>query len=266
MKPLAMIVSTLLITFLCGCKIINGTSTEQRETNSITDNPSVSIVVFGMERSIAGNCPGSELDATRFVDLMKKIGYENNIEVFMNEKGTIVNFERSVSKAVKSDLAIIYYSGHGGSDNNHKLGNGTNEDDGVDEFLCLYNGYYIDDKIWNIVSESKGRVFMIFDCCHSKTMFRSPPMEEFGALAAAGVDGGNRFSLLCWSGCPDNTYSYGSNEGGFFTSTLLKYWKSGISYEQLWRFISRDESLMRAQICQQTQIGGTWNQNQEVFK
>lgn len=267
-NKIGLVAIAAIIMLFCGCKLTSSTAgAEQKDTNSIAGlKQSVSVVIFGMEKSSAGNCPGSELDARRFKELMAKYGYANNTQMFLNNQGTIANFEQYVSKAVKSDLAIIYYSGHGGSDDYHRLGNGANEEDGVDEFLCLYDGYYIDDKIWDIVSKSNGRVFMIFDCCHSKTMFRSPPMDEFTGLMGAGTDGGSGFSLLVWSGCPDNTYSYGSNEGGFFTSTMLKYWKSGISYEQLWKLISSDEALKKAQICQQTQIGTEWDANNEAFK
>ena len=254
------------VALLAGCVHTSSTGTQEteRETNV---TKTVSVVVFGMEKSSAGNCPGSELDASRFVGLMRKLGYGSNIKTFINERGTIANFESSVSEAVRSDLAIIYYSGHGGSDDHHRLGTGINEDDGVDEFLCLYDGYYLDDNIWNIVSQSKGRVFLVFDCCHSKTMFRSPPMGEYAGLMYARADGQpEQFSILCWSGCPDNTYSYGSNEGGFFTSTMLKYWSSGISYDRLWRMISSDEGLKKAQICQQTFIGGQWNCRDEAFR
>ena len=251
---------------VCGCKTDDVTKTNapaDRETNS--DATNVSVVVFGMEKSSAGNCPGSKLDARRFAELMQKIGY-GNVRLFLNERGTIFNFEYSVSEALaKSDLTIVYYSGHGGSDTPHNLGTGENEDDGIDEFLCLYDGYYVDDRIWNLVSESNGRVMLIFDCCHSQTMFRSPPMEKFIDLAAADVDGAESPRLLCWSGCPDDTYSYGSNEGGFFTSTILKYWRSGMSYEQLWRFVSSDINLKKAQRCQQTVIGD-WNLANEAFK
>ena len=83
---------------------------------------------------------------------------------------------------------------------------------------------------------------------------------------AAGADENDSFALLCWSGCPDDTYSYGSKEGGFFTSTLMNHWKPGISYEQLWKSISADESLKSAQYCQQTLLGGGWNFKKEAFK
>lgn len=266
-NKIGLIAITAFLLLFCGCKFTSNPGIEQKETNSIPGpTPTVSVVIFGMEHSSAGNCPGSELDAKRFKELMSKYGYSNNTKMFLNDEGTIANYERAVSEAVKSDLAIIYYSGHGGSDDHHRLGNGANEEDGVDEFLCLYDGYYLDDKIWNMVSKSNGRVFMIFDCCHSKTMMRSPPLEEFQGIAAAGINGTDGFALLCWSGCPDDTYSYGSNEGGFFTSTLLKHWKSGISYAQLWKEISADENLKKAQYCQQTLLGGSWDFTKETFK
>lgn len=267
MNKIGAIAIAAFLTLVCGCKLASTPAVEQKETNSIPGPAqSVSVVIFGMEHSSAGNCPGSELDAKRFKELMEKMGYGSRTQVFLNGAGTIANYERSISEAVKSDLAIIYYSGHGGSDDHHRLGTGANEDDGVDEFLCLYDGYYLDDKIWSMVSKSNGKVFMIFDCCHSQTMMRSPPLEEFQGIMAAGADGNDSFALLCWSGCPDDTYSYGSKEGGFFTSTLMKHWKPGISYEQLWKSISADESLKSAQYCQQTLLGGGWNFKKEAFK
>ena len=266
-NKIGLITIAAFLMLVCGCRHSTISNIGQKDTNTIPDLPPVSVVIFGMERSKAGNCPGSELDARRFQQLMNKLGYGGSTKMFLNEAGTIYNFQTEVEKAVMSDLAIIYYSGHGGSDESHRFGTGENEDDGIDEFLCLYDGYYLDDDIWNIVSKSKGRVLMIFDCCHSKTMFRSPPMGEFAELMYARADGQKeQFSLLCWSGCPDNTYSYGSNEGGFFTSTMLKYWRPGMTYNQLWRLVSVDANLSKAQICQQTQAGGEWDFNREAFR
>lgn len=57
------------------------------------------------------------------------------------------------------------------------------ETDGRDEFICCYDTGVIDNRIWDIVCKAKGRVFFIFDCCHSETMFRAPGIT-FSSTAA----------------------------------------------------------------------------------
>lgn len=72
-------------------------------------------------------------------------------------------------------------------------------------------------------------------------------------------------NMLCWSGCPDNTYSYGSSDGGEFTNTLLAYFSKSDTYAQLWDKIKSDKSLKKAEIVQETVIGEDFR-SMKVFR
>jgi len=118
------------------------------------------------------------------------------------------------------------------------------ETDGRDEYICCYDEGVLDNDIWNIVSSAKGRVFLIFDCCHSQTMFRSPGIRLTGA-AKSGLKARSSVGMLCWSGCQDNSYSYGSSSGGEFTIALRKYAADTLTYDEVWKKISSDERLSK---------------------
>ena len=40
--------------------------------------------------------------------------------------------------------------------------------------------------------------------------------------------------ILCWSGCKEEEYSYGGNNGGTLTISVIRSWTEGISYDSLW--------------------------------
>lgn len=217
----------------------------------MTTNMDIAVVVVGMEHSkFAGNCPGAEKDASSMADLFRQ--YTSNIKVFLNGTATISNIKNALKDAVKSDLTIFYYSGHGGSE--RFADTGSEEVDGKDEFLCPYDGYLRDNDLWEITSKAKGRVFEIFDCCHSETMFRTSGIQMRNIPFARSIDSSNP-NILVWSGCPDNTYSYGSAEGGQFTNTFLKYYSKSISYADLWKRIKSDSNLAKYESVQKTIIG-----------
>lgn len=72
-------------------------------------------------------------------------------------------------------------------------------------------------------------------------------------------------SMLCWSGCPDDSYSYGSDCGGEFTTALLKYAQSGKSYDDVWKKVSTDAALARQQRVCATKIG-EFDSKKAIFK
>ena len=72
-------------------------------------------------------------------------------------------------------------------------------------------------------------------------------------------------SMLCWSGCPDDTFSYGSDRGGEFTNTLLEKFKRGQTYKELWEKIVEDKSLQEFEIVQETVVGGDFR-DREAFR
>lgn len=249
-KLLATIVSaSMLCLGIIGCKSGKQQQQEPKTTNTY-------VVVVGMENSkFAGSCPGAGYDADRMYKLLSS--YTPNIVLFRDSNATKANVVAALKKAVEKaqeGLLIFCYSGHGGSEPFPNAG--KEEVDGKDEFLCLYDTYMRDNEIWDIISKSRGRVFLYFDCCHSQTMWRNPGFKLSPPLAwDHTVQEQQTFSMLCWSGCPDNTYSYGSDNGGQFTNALLRHFDSKKSYEYLWNEIKNDKTLRAYENPQSTALG-----------
>lgn len=236
--------------------IIGGCKTEEEKPSIGAKATNTYVVVVGMENSkFAGSCPGAGYDADRVYNLL--LGYTHNSILLKNEAATKNNVKTALENAiVKSGtgLTIFFYSGHGGSE--PFANTGIEETDGKDEFLCLWDTWMRDNEIWEILSKSKGRVLMLVDACHSQTMWRSPGFRLTPPLAWEHTVTSNLpFSLLCWSGCPDNTYSYGSPSGGQFTNALLRHYKVSKTYENLWNEIKTDKILRQYEDPQSTNIG-----------
>lgn len=243
------IVSTLLAVsvILAGCKPKPETIEETR--TNVTEK--VSVVVIGMENSkFAGSCPGAHTDAIRMRETFR--GWYPDVTLLENEHATKASVIAALTKAAEADFMILFYSGHGGSEVFQKPG--PEEVDGKDEFLCLYDTYLRDNDIWSIISKCNGRVWLIFDCCHSETMFRSVGFEmkmvENSALTKA-----EGMSMLCWSGCADDTYSYGDPSGGVFTSAILRNMFYDKTYDEVWKELEKDQILKSYERIKRTKIG-----------
>ena len=213
-------------------------------------------VVIGMENSFAGNCLGANLDAKRMNDLLSK--YTTNVTYLTNEKATHDRVASAMKAAVSHDLCIIYYSGHGGSQAFSDTG--SEETDGRDEFLCVYDRMFRDNEIWSIISKSKGRVMLIVDACHSCTMYRTT--SQFTLLKAIPLTATHNengpINLQVWSGCPDDNYSYGGSTGGEFTNCLLRHFDQRKTYEALWNDIEKDTTLQSYEKVQRTLMGDSF--------
>lgn len=138
-----------------------------------------SAVVVGVENGFAGRCDGSLKDAADMAETLRP--YSSDLTTLKDKQATASAVVAAMEKAVRSDLAIIYFSGHGGSQPSAD----EFETDGRDEFICCYDAGVVDDRIWEVVRKAKGRVFLIFDCCHSETMFRSPGIRFFAKTDSA---------------------------------------------------------------------------------
>lgn len=226
-------------------------------------NMNMGVVIVGMEKSqVAGNCPGSFKDHMVMGDILSI--YTDNIVKLANENATKSAVTAALTDAIaKYEFVVFYYSGHGGG---QKFDNtGPEEVDNQDEFLCFYDAFMLDNEVWSIISKSKGRVFLIFDCCHSETMFKSPQFTFKKALKCMRSSRGDNFQMLCWSGCPDNTYSYGSPAGGMFTNVIAEYMMLSSTYQQLWDKVSTDKGLLKSQTPKQTIIG-PWDMDAYIFQ
>lgn len=205
------------------------------------DKGDTACLCVGMQSSSKyGACPGAYLDATRMGRLLSKYG---STVCIGDKKATVASVRSAMQKACEKKLAIIFYSGHGGRVRNPRAQDGS----GYSEHLCLNNGALYDYDIWSVVSKAKGRVVLIFDCCHSATMYRSSAKYnsyvfnrgfEFSLLRGMAFSQG-RNNILVWSGCPADSYSYGGDSGGILTNGILDSYRKGRTYDEVWRYATR---------------------------
>lgn len=260
--------TTLLISILLfgniGCKTTNIDNMKIADTVEVSK--STYCIVIGMEKSKAfGECPGCTLDSNNMKALLTPYA-SAGMTFLQNSQATKENVLSAFDKALSTnpDLIIFYYSGHGG----HAQFSHTTEKDNEDEFLCLYDTYLLDDLIWEKLIVKSKRIHLIFDCCHSETMFKtsnikmtfesqidiySKNMNSF-ANSRDVIDLNQSVNMLVWSGCPDSSYSYGNSNGGLFTNTLLKQFNRNKTYWQLWKEIDASSAVKR-QNPQVTQFG-----------
>ena len=217
-----------------------------------------SIVIVGMRNSAKfGKCLGADVDATTMTNILSTYGKPVVLRDSQARKAAVVS---ALTEAVKSDLCIFCYSGHGGSEKFADTKFDASEPDGKDEYLCLYDTYLKDTEIWGIVSKAKGRVVLIFDCCHSATMYRSAVSnddirsEPFTMQMLDGIvlPQGSNINVLVWSGCPDDNYSYGDAKGGVLTNAIRDSYGKNKSYDEVWEGAARRAA---DQHPQRTQIG-----------
>lgn len=262
MGKLHILIAAMVLGAFMGCKFPRG-----GVDTPATSPSSTYAVVVGMEYSkFAGSCPGAEIDSVRMVNLLRQ--YSTNIVHLRNAAATKAAvasaLKNAIEKAGEDGLVIFYYSGHGGSEPFPNTG--IEEIDGSDEFYCFYDTYMRDNEMWNIISKSKGRVFLLNDCCHSCTIFReamvkiNPPLSWDHTLNEK-----QNFSMLCWSGCPDNTYSYGAASGGQFTNALMRHFADNKTYEELWEKIKKDKQLRVYEDPQSTILGDGFK-DRRVFR
>ena len=249
------ILITFIIILTAGCSTINMNIFSQ------ANKETTSVLCIGMENSKFGNCPGAQVDATRMHNLLKK--YSNKTTLLISNKATKSVVVQKMKEVCQNDLAIIYYSGHGGDKKQtEETKLNFEEPSGKDQFLCLYDGGMLDDEIWSIISNAKGRVVLIFDCCHSGTMFRSanPLTFEIQKQKSKIADGAFGASskepnMLCISGCPDDSYSYGSENGGLLTNAILDIVSDKRTYERVWELLHNNYELNKVEKIQFTEIG-----------
>jgi hypothetical protein len=102
---------------------------------------------------------------------------------------------------------------------------------------------------------------MIFDCCHSETMYRSASLSEeevqsqpftMQMLDDIVLPQDSDKKVLVWSGCPDNDYSYGDSTGGVLTLGIKNAYESDRTYDKVWTIASKHAS---SQHPKKTEIG-----------
>lgn len=114
-------------------------------------------------------------DAMVMEQIARQAGFETKL--LLSEKATrevvTSNLKEIAVRAQPGDLLFLYYSGHGGQVPNLD----GDEEDGMDETWCLYNGQLIDDELYVLWREFRKdmRVIVISDSCHSGTITKALP-------------------------------------------------------------------------------------------
>lgn len=181
-------------------------------------------------RGWAGDCPGTDVDASVFGLMCEaaKVPYVHLANSQATRQNIVNHARRAAASLQPGGLLTLYFSGHGGQVSQAVAGN---EADGKDETLCLWDGPLRDDDVWTLLTQLPPgiRVWMITDSCNSGTNYRGVH-DYVGAVAARVARTGTAVSLLHWGGCGDGQYSYGSAQGGHFTTALVDAWQPGQSY------------------------------------
>lgn len=225
----------MIVLCLTGCVTKRTVEINVDETyNSMTNSP-IRAVVVGLTSvdpkfygGWAGACPGCDVDANKMEALLKS----KNIPLFklLNADATknkVVSACTLASQGIKSnDTLIVFVSGHGGqvADTNN------DEEDKLDETLCLYDGQFSDDIVWSLLCQLPVgvKVVMITDSCNSGTNYRSMHTYSRPWYRMAGL----KASLLHFGGCGDGQSSFGNVTGGMFTTSLIKVYNDNLTYEE----------------------------------
>lgn len=256
MKKL-IIITAFGLAALIGCDEITTPTNPTQPTNEVTSHVTVITdsdefkempftICIGVENGYAGACPGALKDSSRMFDLLSD--YSREAVLLQDDTADTFTVKQELARGARSSsFLVFYYSGHGGQ----SYSGDSSEADGKDEYICLYNSGMLDDDIWTAINAYTD-VVLIFDCCHSQTMYRAPMFKTMKPRLAASR---KEFNMICWSGCPDDTYSYGSKSGGELTNTLLKYFDEDMTYLELWAKVKNDSNLKKFEAVQQTIIG-----------
>lgn len=196
-------------------------------------------------------------DASDMHKIIVSQGYTKS-NILLNEKVTRQNVKEAIEEIAAviqpGDLFTLTYSGHGGQ----VPDTGGDEEDGLDETWCLFDGQLIDDELqtfWSLFPDG-ARIFVISDSCHSGTVTRKAQQnvtfkpgesprhipadiacltfqknEQFYREIKQEVPGINKSkgnpTVRLLSACHENQTALDGPFNGLFTSQLLMVWRNG---------------------------------------
>ncbi len=202
-----------------------------------------------------------EADSHSMADICGSQGFETRKLLTADATRGVVlgQLDALAGELQAGDTLVISYSGHGGQlpDRN------KDEDDGLDETWCLYDGQLIDDELYRAwAAFAPGvRVTVISDSCHSGSVvkyslmvqeraslsggqvapvvaYRAMPQEIIGRayynnrqfydeLLDKPAPAEPACSVILVAGCQDNQLSMDGPFNGAFTGALLHTWSDG---------------------------------------
>lgn len=211
----------------------------------------------------SGPLNACEADAEDMRQISVNNEFESNILLTSEatREGVISGIERAAEALRTGDIFFLSYSGHGGQVPDLK----KEEEDGLDETWCLYNGQLIDDELHELWARFADgvRILVLSDSCHSGTVVRAAmtlastapderelrgqqPVYRFMPpnIALRTYRANRQFydgmakdipktkspvqaTVRLISGCQDNQFSLDGIFNGKFTGTLLSVWNEG---------------------------------------
>jgi hypothetical protein len=183
-----------------------------------------------------GKLAGCEKDASAMKAMLTARGFE--VKTMLTAEATIENVRAEMNRfsrmAQTGDIFVWTHSGHG----TQVPDRGGDEDDGLDEALCLYDGLVVDDRVnrWLAKFQDCVRLVQWFDTCHSESMDRSARavFRTNPGVLQAKPKAGEICSSICLSSSKSTETSGDLPAGGVGTINLLKHLPSSGSYVQLW--------------------------------
>lgn len=158
----------------------------------------------------SGKLNWCESDAEKAAESWRSHGIPTRL--LLSKDATIASCKKALTEAVEElpdgGWLLIHISGHGGRTDMSSI----NEDDGVDEYVCAYDGPIMDNTINDWIHSIRKRIYILWMCdtCHSATMHRSAPPIFSKKAIPEDFPGG----LILISGCEEDSYSWESAGGG----------------------------------------------------
>ena len=203
----------------------------------------VALIVGVPSHFQGGAKEGIEIDLANMANLFS--GYGFKIDKLIDESATTEQLRQKLKKysnMSSSDTFVFYYSGHGAQIPD---GNGD-ESDQKDEVIVLYDhpmdgsskGLFVDDEMFNLLTQIPAQKFVFFDSCHSGSAFKANTSvishKSLGylskAMAISSVEEptkSEKRSILFFGAAKDNQQSIATPAGSMFTLTLLDGIKRG---------------------------------------
>lgn len=211
----------------------------------------------------SGPLNACEADAHSMATICEKQGFESRklLTKAATRAAVAQQLEKLAGSLAGGDTLVISYSGHGGQlpDEN------KDEDDGLDETWCLFDGQLLDDELYRAWAKFNAgvRIAVFSDSCHSGSVvknlllsrtfpdqalmggttaatpiYRAMPSEMvtrtyyanqkfYDELLAKPAPPTPTCAVILVSGCQDNQLSMDGPFNGAFTGALLQTWSKG---------------------------------------
>lgn len=130
-------------------------------------------------------------DVLRMKDmLINELGYQekniillrddtDNRELYPTKNNILKKLEEFVTNKTTEDDLWFHYSGHGSIRRDRSNDEKENIDSVVIPNDFQTNGVILDDDIYTIIQNVKGKLFLLFDCCHSGSICDLPWSTQY---------------------------------------------------------------------------------------